>query len=241
MARMGSENIGAVFQQMTKYFRSGERSMGRLPERAGGERFVALPAPFREDGPGLWETIARRRSVRDFSTEPMSTAALSSLLWACQGVTASGAGHEYRAAPSAGALYPVETYVIANRITGLEAGLYRYLPCWHALLGIAAGALGEGIARASLDQGMAEEAAAVFVWTAVFERCVRKYRQRAYRYVYLDAGHVVAHLTLAATALGLGSCPVAAVYDDEVNALLGVDGVAESVLYLAVVGRPAGF
>ena len=202
-------------------------------------RLIPLPAPPRRNGPSLWEAIAQRRSVRSFSIEPVSMEALSLLLWSSQGVTARRFGHEFRAAPSAGALYPVETYVIANRVSDLPSGLYRYLPAQHALLGLATGPLGDLIARAALDQGMAEEAATVFVWTAVFERCACKYRQRSYRYVYLDAGHVAAHLTLAAAALGLGSCPIAALYDDEVNAILGADGLEESVLYMAVVGKPA--
>jgi len=77
------------------------------------------------------------------------------------------------------------------------------------------------------------------MWTAVFERCRWKYGERAYRYVYLDAGHIAQNLALAAVSLGLGSCQIAATFDDEVNELLGVDGEEESVLYMSVIGRPA--
>ena len=90
----------------------------------------------------------------------------------------------------------------------------------------------------ALDQRMAARANVVFIWTAIFQRSKWKYRQRAYRYCYLDAGHIVQNLALAAVALGLGSCQIAALYDDEVNALLGVDGVEESTIYMTVVGRP---
>ena len=93
-------------------------------------------------------------------------------------------------------------------------------------------------ARAALFQEFCSEAAAVFVWTAVFPRAKWKYRQRAYRYVYLDAGHIAQNLMLAAVGLGLGSCPVAAFFDDEMSALLGVDGTEESVIYLCAVGHP---
>lgn len=86
---------------------------------------------------------------------------------------------------------------------------------------------------------MCGAAAVVFIWTAVFQRSKWKYGQRAYRYVYLDAGHVAENLALAATGLGLGSCPIAALYDDEVNGLIGADGVAESVIYMTAVGCPA--
>jgi SagB-type dehydrogenase family enzyme len=79
----------------------------------------------------------------------------------------------------------------------------------------------------------------VFVWTAVFARSVWKYRDRAYRYFYLDAGHIAAQVSLAAVSLGLGSCPVAAYFDDEANVLLELDGESESVLYMTTVGKPS--
>ena len=94
------------------------------------------------------------------------------------------------------------------------------------------------ISRAALDQGMASEANVVFAWTAVFERSKWKYKQRAYRYIYLDAGHIAQNFALAAVSLGLGSCQIAALYDDEVNELLDVDGEEESILYLSAVGFP---
>jgi SagB-type dehydrogenase family enzyme len=87
---------------------------------------------------------------------------------------------------------------------------------------------------------MAGRAPVVFIWTGIFQRCKWKYKQRAYRYVYLDAGHIVENLALAAVALDLGSCQIGALYDDEVNAIVGVDGVEESVIYMTVVGRPSG-
>jgi SagB-type dehydrogenase family enzyme len=81
-------------------------------------------------------------------------------------------------------------------------------------------------------------AAAIFVWTAIFARSKWKYRQRAYRYVYLDAGHIAQNLALSATSLGLGSCQVGAFYDDEVNKIVGVNGAEESAIYLSVIGYP---
>jgi SagB-type dehydrogenase family enzyme len=95
------------------------------------------------------------------------------------------------------------------------------------------------VTRAALDQEMCKAAAVVFIWTAVFQRSKWKYGQRAYRYVYLDAGHIAENLALAATSLDLGSCPIAALYDDEVNRIIGVDGTAESVIYITVIGYPA--
>lgn len=85
---------------------------------------------------------------------------------------------------------------------------------------------------------MVEKADVVFIWSAVFDRSKWKYKQRAYRYIYLDAGHIAQNLALAAVALGLGSCQIAAIYDDEANDLPGLDGTGESVIYMSVVGRP---
>lgn len=94
------------------------------------------------------------------------------------------------------------------------------------------------VAHAALDQDMAYSANVVFVWTALFERSKWKYKQRAYRYVYLDAGHIAENLALAAVALGLGTCQIGALYDDEVNELVDIDGEEESILYMSTVGHP---
>ncbi|MBU2601550.1 MAG: SagB/ThcOx family dehydrogenase [Actinobacteria bacterium] len=109
----------------------------------------------------------------------------------------------------------------------------------HVLERIGALDISVPLAEAALDQGLVARAAAVFVWTAVYERSRWKYRERAYRYVYLDAGHVAAQLSLAAVALGLGSCQIGAFFDSEVDSLLGIDGVNEGTVYLSAVGGPA--
>jgi SagB-type dehydrogenase family enzyme len=132
----------------------------------------------------------------------------------------------------------VETYLVINRVASLEAGIYHYQVGLHQLAQIKMGDFSRGIAAAALNQEMAAAAAVVFCWTGIFARSKWKYGQRAYRYIYLDAGHIAQNLALAAVGLGLGSCQVAALYDDEVNHLLGVDGQKESILYLSVVGHP---
>ena len=238
-------DIGDYFQQATKYIR------GKLPRGRSGGEFLSLPdksypdcpsfslpPPQKQNGPGLWETILQRRSIRHFTPQPISLAQLSQLLWATQGITHSRHGFSFRAAPSAGALYPVETYLVINRVASLEAGIYYYQVGFHQLKQLKKGDFGLQMAAAALDQEMAATAAVVFCWTGVFARSTRKYGQRAYRYIYLDAGHIAQNLALAAVGLGLGSCQVAALYDEEVNQLLGVDGQRESILYLSVVGHP---
>jgi SagB-type dehydrogenase family enzyme len=239
------KDTGDLFQQETKYYR-GKLPGGPLLWHTKPEVYknypsaprVKLDAPDTEDGMALWKAIDQRRSVRDFREEPLTKASLSQLLWATQGITKEHMGYELRAAPSAGALYPVETYLVINNIQDVEPGIYHYAPQTHELEQLKQGDFGESIARAALDQGTAAEANVVFAWTALFERSKWKYKQRAFRYVYLDAGHISQNLALAAVSLGLGSCQVAALYDDEVNSLLGVDGTEESILYLSVVGHP---
>ena len=149
-------------------------------------------------------------------------------------------GYEYRTAPSAGALYPVETYIIAHNVEGLERGVYHYNIRQHVLEEIRLGDHTDQICTAAMGQEVCGRSAVVFLWTAVFQRCKFKYGQRAYRYIYLDAGHIAENLALAAVSLGLASCPIAALYDDEVNAVPDVDGIEESVIYMTVVGWPEG-
>ena len=235
---------GYEFQQQTKYGRDRPSAGLRQDLRPelyktypGGTR-LALPAYTPTRPMALDETLRRRRSVREFRPKALSLGQLAYLLWASSGIQRIEQGYEFRSAPSAGALYPIETYIIANRVSELEQGVYHYGIRNHELERIRAGDLRRRIAAAALGQEMCAEAAAVFIWTAIFARCTWKYGQRAYRYIYLDAGHVAQNLALAAVSLDFGTCQVGALFDDEVNKLLDLDGVEESVVYMSVVGVP---
>jgi SagB-type dehydrogenase family enzyme len=186
----------------------------------------------------LDEALLKRKSIRHYARDPMTADELSYLLWASSGIQRTERGFEFRTAPSAGALYPIETYVVVNRVDGVPAGVYHYSVREHCLDVVSKGDVSSEIAIAALGQRMCLEAAAVVVWTAIFQRSKWKYEQRAYRYIYLDAGHIGENLALAATAIGLGSCQVGALFDDEVNKIVGVDGTEESVVYMSVVGKP---
>jgi SagB-type dehydrogenase family enzyme len=239
------KDIGDLFQKETKYIR------GKL---GGGARFgqaqpetykrypqapkVKLELPEKDGGMPLWQAINRRRSVRSFGKTSLKKAALSQLLWSSQGITMESMGYEFRAVPSAGALYPVETYLVIHDAEEIDPGTYHYGVENHELEQLKLGDFRDKVARAALDQDMAYSANVVFIWTAVFARSKWKYSQRAYRYIYLDAGHIAQNLALATVSLGLGSCQIAALYDEEVNSLLDIDGEEESVLYMTVVGRP---
>ena len=239
------ENIGDIFQKETKYFR-GKLSGGPLVWNAKPKTYkqypnapiIELEGPPKDEEPLLWTTIAKRRSIRNFKDEPLSKQDLSRLLWATQGITKKEVDFEFRACPSAGALYPVETYLVLNNTESIDAGIYHYSIPNHSLEQLQKGDYRLKIAQAALDQDMAYAANAVFVWTALFGRAKWKYEQRAYRYVYLDAGHIAQNLALAAVGLNLGTCQIAALYDEEVNSLLAIDGEEESVLYMSVVGHP---
>jgi SagB-type dehydrogenase family enzyme len=238
-------SIGDKFQHETMY------EPGRMP----GHRLIweAKPDLYKEysEAPkielpsfessramSLDQTLKQRKSVREFQPKSISISQLSYLLWASTGIQRVEDGYEFRTAPSAGALYPIETYVVANNVRTLEAGLYHYSVRTHQLEQLRPGDLRHQIAAAALGQGMCATAAAVFVWSAVFERCKWKYGQRAYRYIYLDAGHIAENLALAAVSLNLGSCEIGALYDSQANAIVGLNGDEESVIYMAVVGVP---
>ena len=237
--------LGDDFLLGTKYIR------GRLPahrldwsrkpavykEYPSAKR-VSLPPPETDLGPGCWYVIAKRRSVRAYSDEDIAKTELSQLLWATQGITGEVSDHQLRAAPSAGALYPIETYLLVNRVSGIDPGLYHYPVNRHELELLKEGDYSSEVKGGALDQAIAKRAAVVFIWSAVFPRSKWKYLQRAFRYVFLDAGHIGQNLALAAEALGLGSCQIGAIYDDELNNLLDLDGENESVIYLSSVGRP---
>lgn len=206
--------------------------------RHGDNKTVQLDPPLITGGGQIWDAIKGRRSIRNFERVSIARGEISQLLWASQGITAKIRQSNYRAAPSAGALYPIETLLVVNRAEGIEPGIYHYQTEQHALALVKRGDFGSALARAALNQHFIEEAALVFAWLAVFERSKRVYRERAYQYIFLEGGHIAQNLALAAVALGLGSCQVGAYHDDEVNDLFGLDGIGEKVIYLTPVGKP---
>ncbi|NIO03495.1 MAG: SagB/ThcOx family dehydrogenase [Proteobacteria bacterium] len=243
-----SESIGDRYQQETKYFRNrmggGFLDWSKQPEThkrcEGRQGEINLPEPQGEGGEPVWTVIRRRRSAREFTREPISLTQLSQLLWAIQGITHTEFGYTFRACPSAGALYPIETYLVVNHVEGLMPGVYHFYIPEHQLEVLAQGSFSREISEAALGQDMARRASVVLVWTAVVQRSKWKYKERGYRYIYLDAGHIGQNLYLAASALELGCCTIGALFDEEVNGLIGVDGEEETVVYMAAVGKVEG-
>jgi SagB-type dehydrogenase family enzyme len=239
------KTVGDDFQTETKYDRN--KSLGsnldwtnkpEIYKSYPSCKTVQLPSQFQESTISFTEVLRRRKSIRSFSTAPLSKVNLAFLLWASTGIQRTEHGYEFRTAPSAGALYPNETYIAANNVEELKEGIYHYNIKNHLLEEIKTGDFGVDLAHAALDQKMCATASVVFIWTAVFGRSKWKYSQRAYRYIYLDAGHVAENLALAATSIACGSCQVGAFFDDEINQIVSIDGMEESAICLSVVGHP---
>ena len=182
------------------------------------------------------QAIDKRRSVRTYTKEAMTMAELSRLLHAAQGITAGFHGHDLRAAPSGGALYPFEIYPVVNNVKGLDDGIYHYKVADHALELVKAGDFSGAIEKAGLGQSMLGDADVTFVMSAVFDRSRCKYGERGLRYIYMEAGHISQNIWLQAVSLGMGSAVAGAFLDDKANKLLGLDGKDEAVLYMQAVG-----
>ena len=189
-----------------------------------------LPAPKRTSSVSLEEAIQRRRSVREFSDVALTDAQLGQLLWAAQGITQPTMG--LRAAPSAGALYPLEAYVVTR------TGVHHYEPRTHQLRQTTSTDVRKALFNGALRQEAVRDAPAVFVLAAVYERTAKKYRGRAERYVHMEAGHAAQNLLLQAATLGLVAVPIGAFDDDEVRQVLALPA-AHRPLYLLPVGHPA--
>jgi len=187
---------------------------------------IKLPAPAEKGKVSLEETLKNRESVRDFSSKPLTVEALSQLLWAIQGTTRNRGA---RTAPSAGALFPLEIYVV------LKEGVYRYSVKDHHLDRILEQDLRNSLSKAALGQDCIREAPAVFVIAAVYEKTSRKYGNRAERYVKMEAGHAGQNLLLQAVSLGMGAVPVGAFQDEQVRQILHLP-INHEPLYLIPVG-----
>ncbi len=201
---------------------------------------VSLPQPKTPSDANLWKLLLKRRTRRDYvSQQTLKLNDLAALLWATQGLTAQFGDTFFRTAPSAGGLYPIETYLSIRAVDSLEQGLYHFRPGDFDLELLKKGDFSQALTEASLQQTVILGAQATFIWSGVISRGRWKYRQRSYRYIYLDAGHIAQNLYLAGEALGLGVCAVGAFYDDAVNKLFDLDGVEETVIYMATVGIKA--
>jgi len=183
------------------------------------KRTIRLPEPRKESSFSLEKALQERRSVRVYTKESLSLADLSQLLWAAQGITAAGG---LRTAPSAGALYPLEIYVVAGAVVSLPAGVYQYEPGGHKLVWKKAGDLRQDLYQQALRQEWVRKAPVCLVIAGVYERTTVKYGERGKRYVHMEVGHACENIYLQAKALGLGTVTIGAFQDKAVQQLLGM-------------------
>jgi SagB-type dehydrogenase family enzyme len=180
------------------------------------EALIELPKPRLSSELSVEKALQRRRSVRSFRQEPLSLSQVAQLLWAAQGVTAG----RFRTAPSAGALYPLEVYLVAGNVDGLSAGVYRYKPDSHSLAEIRQGDVRKSLSRAAYWQKHVGAAAAALVFAGVYERTTGKYGKRGVRYVHIEVGHAAQNVYLQAEALRLGTVIIGAFMDSWVKSAL---------------------
>jgi SagB-type dehydrogenase family enzyme len=200
---------------------------------AQGE-YISLPATtVATDGQPLEKLLQQRRSVRTFGKAPLSLSVLGQLLWAAQGISHP---QGLRTAPSAGALYPLELYVVAGEVEGLPPAVYRYLPREHRLVETTPGDHRNALGRAALFQTWLSDAPVVVVFTAIYARTTRKYGERGKRYVHIEVGHAAQNLLLQAEAQALGSVVVGAFQDNKVSKVLDLPDETQPLL-LVPVGR----
>lgn len=199
---------------------------------------IYLKPPSQKGGVSLEEAIACRKSIRDFSSEPISQLQLSQILWSAQGITDSQGRR--RAVPSAGATYPLEIFVVCGRnsVEGMDEGVYHYNIGNHSLTLHHKGEVRLELARAALDQEYIYEAPVDIVICAVYERTTRDYGNRGERYVHIEVGHAGQNIYLQATALGLATVAIGAFHDEQVREVLRLDKQYRP-LYIMPIGKPA--
>jgi SagB-type dehydrogenase family enzyme len=209
------------------------------------QTIIKLPSPQLKSKVSLEETILRRRSVRRYRREPLDLPQLSQILWSAQGITGT---RGFRAAPSAGATYPLEIFVVVGKqgvIAGeakqapaeLQAGIYHYEAASHSLSLHKPADLRLDLARATLDQEFIIDAPVDIVICALYHRTSYRYGRRGERYAHIEVGHVGENIHLQVVALGLATVEVGAFHDEEVRTVLGVDEQIKP-LYIMPVGKP---
>lgn len=204
-----------------------------IEEQSLKQEAIKLPQPNFKSSTSIEEAMLKRRSVRYFSDKPLTLAEISQLLWSAQGITNTKEG--LRTAPSAGALYPLEVYVVAGKVENLETGIYKYKPQTHELIKIVDGDKRTELYNAALQQSSIQTAPANLVFAAVYERTSRKYKDRAERYVHIEIGHAAQNVCLQAVSLGLGTVTIGAFYDDKVKKAMHLPK-NEEPLYIMPIG-----
>ena len=215
---------------------------GSLHAQDSGIESILLPSPVFKGKMSIEEVLSKRRSVRHYEDNPLSIEDISQLLWAAYGVTKSYESPAFlrgglKTAPSAGALYPLELYLIAWNIDQLKNGIYKYIPEDHSLKLVMFGDKRNELSATAWDQSWLKDAAGAIVYSAVFSRTSDKYGTRGEeRYVCMDLGHSAQNVYLQGVALGIGTCAVGAFKDNELKELINMPE-DETPLYIMPIGK----
>jgi SagB-type dehydrogenase family enzyme len=194
---------------------------------------IWLPEPVKDGSISLEKAMTLRRSVRSYSDAPMDIFEVSQILWAAQGITNE---RGFRTAPSAGATFPLETYLLVNNVSNLKKGLFHYSPKDNSIRMLRDEDLSSELMKACLSQSMIKDGGIVVIFSAIFERTTARYGDRGIRYVHNEIGHASQNVHLQAAALDLGTVVIGAYRDEEVEAILNL-GEDIKVLYLMPVGK----
>jgi len=206
-----------------------------------GARRIDLPGRDFELPVPLGDSLRQRSSRREFQLAPIKLEVLGRLLFSSYGVSEKSVVEDHliahRSSPSAGGLGPLELYVVAQQIDGLDDGLYHYDSWSHQFEELRLGNFHDELCGMMFGQWYLSQANLIICITAVLERTTWKYTERGYRYVLLEAGHVCQNLYLVAEALGLAAVAVGGFVDHEVNDLLGLPSGEEDTIYLCCIGH----
>ncbi len=228
--------VAVIFMLGSRSLTPGEASermaaSGNIQIQTGD--MIELPQPVTDGDMSIEKALTLRRSVRSYSSEPLNLAEVSQLLWSAQGITNE---QGFRTAPSAGATFPLEMFMVVNNVDGLKKGIYHYQPHGHQLEFIRDEDVSSALFRACLSQSMITDGGAVLVFAADFERTTERYGERGIRYVHNEIGHAGQNVHLQAAAMDLGTVVIGAYRDDEVEGILQLRENL-NVLYLMPVGR----
>ncbi len=195
---------------------------------------IQLPRPRLKSGYSFEKVLGERRSVREYSSEALTIENVSQLLWAAQGVTRPEGS---RTAPSAGATFPLELYLVAGNVNGLAQGLYRYRADQHKLIQLVNKDLRGDLAAAALGQEWMKESAIIIVIAAVYARATQKYGQRGVRYAHMEVGHAAQNVYLQAASLNMGTTLVGAFDDKRVKEVLKLPSDEQPLGLMPIGGR----
>jgi len=197
-------------------------------------KIITLPAPMIQSSTSIEKAIKERRSVRSYKNIPLSIEEISQLLWAGQGITDPIS--KYRSYPSAGALYPLELYIVINKAKSIEKGFYKYDPNKHALIKITERNITDEITQAALNQEFIKESAIIFIYTAITSKTTSRYGERGLRYIYMEAGHAAQNIYLQSVSLKIGVVVIGAFKDQEIKKIMNLKE-DEIPLYIIPAGK----